>query len=148
VSVGQHRTPADAELVLRTWLAAHPTVTDHFGQRIAQKLPPDPTWPYLTFRRRPGSGPTTWPLWLDTARIDLSSWGNPTSSEGEAQASLGGRIVLAALADLEGETLAGGVVTSVDLEDFGGLPDTTREPTIPRYVLSAAITLHPVRSAP
>lgn len=137
--IGDHEALPDAELVVRSWLAAHPAVTAICSTRISRRMKTTPVYPCLTLRRIGGIPVER--RRLDQARIEVQAWGDVDDQE---TASTLARTARAALHDMAGERIDDAYVTGVD-DDLAitWLPDDSRDPTVPRYVFGVAVYLHP-----
>lgn len=78
-------------------------------------------------------------IWLDEAHLQIQAWA-PTKELAQSLAAT----ARAALLDMEGHRDEASVVTGVvDLSGLQYVPDTSADPTMPRYVFGVAVYLHP-----
>jgi hypothetical protein len=128
------RALPDAELVVTTYLRAHPDVAALVGTRVYTALPSTPTYPLVQVRRFGGI-----PVidgHLDRASIQLDIWASSKQQARDTAAT-----VQAALVAMPATPMAGVVVTRVRTE-VGLSWQPENEGARPRYTFSAQVTLH------
>lgn len=124
------------EAVLVGALKAETDLDATFSNRIATRLPAEPTFPFLTLRRSGGFRPVE--RWLAAVTVEFEVWGGKDEEEAtEVAADLAESVVLA----LQGD-YASAVVTGVQ-PVLGprnvGDPETGR----PRYIFETRVFVHP-----
>lgn len=137
------RAPVDLETVLVGWLEQDPTLAPLVGgigdaARVSTRLPSTFAGEARVKLERGGGGVVGWPDYIDRAIVTLHAYGPTDGDAWNVAAAL-----VVALAALEGETVAGGVVTAVE-RILGPLwqPDPGANEA-PRYLFQYAVTAHP-----
>jgi hypothetical protein len=138
------RPPLDLETVLVAELEQDAELGALVGgpgnaARISTELPSTFTAGEARVRlERVGGGPVGWPDHLDRALVNFHVYG-PTSEEAWSVAAE----LVRAVFELEGRTVAGGVLTAVErLLGPAWLPDPDAD-NAPRYLVQYALTGHP-----
>lgn len=120
----------DAVTLTRKYLLTVTELTDLIDERISTRSASTPVYPYLTLQRIGGTSVVA--ERLDSARIQFDAWG---ATESDASVVIRtARAALFALNRVGGYVAAAGVLTGVN--DIAGpqwLPDTTRDPHVPRF---------------
>lgn len=132
----------DPELVLSAYLRAHADVlalVDKIGTHTPAKI--DEPWVRILLLANPPDR-TSRALHLSTALIQLDCYAGAERAGAQAQASLLARTVQDAIQDMPDTTHDGAVVTKATAS-VRRLPDTSIEPERERFIVEAAITLHP-----
>jgi hypothetical protein len=127
----------DVELVATSWLRNHESFAE-FDATVSTDLP-NPLNPNGNVTIVRIGGVPVESIWLDEAHIQVQAWA-PTKELAHSLAAT----ARAALLDMEGHRDEASVVTGVtDLSGLQYVPDTSEDPTIPRYVFGLAVYLHP-----
>lgn len=142
----QDYTPLpDIELIVCDWLGGHALIDALVAGRVTTELAASQTFPCVTVQRIGGIPVVD--RWLDKASLQISCWGDRTVTDGRYLVHTLARKARAGLFDMRGYVHSSGVVTGV--EDESGLmwlPDSSADPSIPRYVFGCAVYAHPIVS--
>lgn len=137
-------TYVDAEVALRSWARQEPTLVDVVGTRTFFGLPsgylPSAKGPAYTVNLIGGVPDPHSPL--DLPEVQWDCWGTT-----KAEAAVLQTVLKAALHNLHRVTVATstGDVILVDARVTGSLfsPDTSADPVLPRYVVTALVAVLP-----
>jgi hypothetical protein len=131
-----HFVLPDVELIATAYLRSHPAI-EALGAGVSTELPSPIALPYVTLQRI--GGIPVEGIWLDEAHLSISCWGTDKANAYTLAAT-----ARAALLDMTGHRDDAGYVTAVtDLSGLVWVPDTSADPTLPRYVFGLAVYTHP-----
>jgi hypothetical protein len=140
----------NVEAMVSTFLQEHPSIValaeDAYfpgHSRTYTVIPKDPTWPLLRVAQYDDEPAGQRPLHHVAYFLQIDGFGG-TKAQAWTLASTA-RAALAA--DLPG-THADGVVTGVDTRGLSDAPDDTYSPAKPRWMFTAVVYAHPLRSTP
>lgn len=127
----------DVEYVTTRWLREHPAI-EELDVTISTDLP-NPLNPNGNITIIRIGGIPVESVWLDEAHVQVQVWAS-TKEDAYTLAAT----ARAALLDMESHRDEACVVTGVtDLSGIQWVPDTSQDPTLPRYVFGIAVYLHP-----
>jgi hypothetical protein len=135
--MSDHPVQPDLEKVVVAALRASTSLDGTFADRISTRLPPEPTYPYLTLRQTGASRPVE--RWLVGATVEFVVWG---AVDGEpaarAAANLAESVVLGLVGPYDAAVVSGvePVIGPRNVTD----PETGR----PRYIFEVRVFAHPV----
>lgn len=136
----------DAEAIVGTYLREHPAVVA-LGARVAGRTPSamSAPWVRLTQLNAPKS-PDSTPEHLIHFLFQLDAYAGDTAMrahDGQAEASLLGRTVRAALVDMPEQTFDDVVVADAQIVSMARIPDPSAgEPARERVVITATVRMH------
>lgn len=131
-------TLPDVELVVVNYLRLVAAVDALIDGRVFTVIPYAPTFPMLRVVRVGGAPLRDDPLRFDVAELELAAYGG---SKADARRLID--TARAALGLIETVTHPAAVVIGAAFGEARYLPDPDFTPAKPRYILAAAVTIHP-----